>query len=181
MACVEHGVGAWDEFLRRYSNLIYSTIIKVGLPESDQEEAFQNSILAIYRQLPQLRDHGKLLSWIISISHRQAINRIRARKREVLVEAVTDEMVQGASDAEPSDLDPPADRLRLEQAQQAREMMDQLPERCRRLLQLLFVEIPPLDYVEVSKREGLPIGSIGPTRQRCLEKARRLFRERGWA
>ncbi|MBK8229279.1 MAG: RNA polymerase sigma factor [Candidatus Eisenbacteria bacterium] len=182
-ACLEHRAGAWEEFLRRYGNLIYSSILKVGLFPSDQEEAFQNTIIACYRELPKLRDRGKLLSWIIGISRRQAINRIRARKREVLVEEVTDDMVvndQGLG--EPGVNDPAhGGRLLLEQGQQAKEALELLPERCRRLLQLLFVEDPPLDYTEVARRESIPIGSIGPTRQRCLEKARKIFRERGWS
>lgn len=176
-ACLEHRAGAWDEFLHRYGNLVYSTILKVGLPEADQEEAFQNAIIAIYRQLGRLRDPAKLLSWIIGISHRQAINQIRARRRETLVEEVTDDMV--AEDAGGGAL-PDQPRLDLERAQQARETMEQLNERCRRLLELLFMSEPALDYIEIAELLGIPIGSIGPTRARCLEKARRVFSDRGW-
>jgi len=178
-ACLEHERGAWEEFLRRYANLIHSTILKVGVTGVEQEEAFQNSVIAMYRELPRLRDRGKLISWIVGISHRQAVNRIRARRREVLVEEISDEMMAGANTIGIEEL-PAEDRQRLEQAQQTREAMELLPERCRRLLEMLFIQDPPADYAEVSKREKIPVGSIGPTRQRCLDKARKTFRDRGW-
>ncbi|MFN8546536.1 MAG: sigma-70 family RNA polymerase sigma factor [Candidatus Eisenbacteria bacterium] len=180
-ACLEHERGAWEEFLRRYANLIHSTILKVGVTGVEQEEAFQNSVIAMYRELPRLRDRGKILSWIVGISHRQGVNRIRARRREVLVEEVSDDMMTGDQTNGPGDDALPAtDRLKLEQAQQTREAMDLLPERCRRLLEMLFIQDPPADYAEISKREKIPVGSIGPTRQRCLDKARKTFRDRGW-
>jgi RNA polymerase sigma factor (sigma-70 family) len=178
--CLDHESGAWEEFLRRYGRLIYSTIHKVGLCPEDQEDAFQSSVMAIYRQLPKLRDREKIASWIVGITWRQSVNRIRLRSREIRMEEVEDPALSGR-------LDPPADailpdehRVALEQAQHAMEALDSLPVRCRRLLILMFYEHPPLDYVEISRREGVPIGSLGPTRARCLLKMRRFFRERGW-
>lgn len=184
-ACLDHRQGAWEEFLERYGNLIYSTILKIGLPESDAEEAFQNSVVAIYRQLPRLRDHAKLLAWIIGISHRQAVNRIRSRSRESLLPEIDDTIISDSravwGDAAPDDEAPADLRARLQGAQQTRETLAALPERCRRLLTMLFLEDPPPDYQEIRRREGIPVGSIGPTRARCLDKARKIFLDRGWA
>lgn len=170
---------AWREFLKRYGNLIYSTIIKVGLQPADQDDAFQSTVMALYRDLDKLRDPSRLISWIIGIAYRQAVNRIRSktRSRETSLEAVAE-----ADFAEAVRFEMPADedRVALEHAQQIQEAMRALPERCRRLITLLFLTDPPPDYVDIARAENLPIGSIGPTRARCLQKLRRHYEERRW-
>jgi RNA polymerase sigma factor (sigma-70 family) len=177
--CLAHDEGAWAEFLHRYQRLIYSTILKVGLPADETEDAFQASIGAIYRQLPRLRHPDKLLSWIVGISWRQAINRIRYRSKEISL-APDDPALENPLDPRATEGLADQARVELERAQQAQEAMTALPERCRRLLQYLFYEDPSPDYAEIARREGIPIGSLGPTRARCLEKLRRYFRDHGW-
>ena len=178
--CLNHADGAWEEFLRRYGRLIHATIHKVGLPADDQEEAFQITVIAIYRQLGRLRDRDRLVSWIVGIAWRQSIDRIRRRGRETRMEELDDAVLQHSmAPIEPVDL-PDETRLSLERAHHAREAVEALSERCRRLLGLFFFEDPPPDYAEIARREGIPIGSLGPTRARCLERLRRYFEERGW-
>lgn len=178
--CLGAENAAWQEFLRRYARLIYSTVQKANLSPDDQDEAFQSSIEAIFRGLPRLRDRGRLVPWIIAIAWRQAVNRIRRLGLEPRAGAMGN-TEQGDAVQHPAN-DPltPEVRLDLERAQQAQEALAALPERCRRLLGYLFYEDPVPDYAEIARREGLPIGSLGPTRARCLERMRRYFEERGW-
>lgn len=177
--CLRGEEAAWRQFLDRYSRLIYATILKVGLPAADQEEAFQETVVAIYQQLGRLRDNDRLVSWIVGIAWRQSINRIRARGRDRRIGAMDGESAAG-SERPASEVPPDKMRLALERAQHAQEGLAALSERCRRLVRYLFYEDPPPDYAEISRREGIPIGSLGPTRARCLEKLRTYFKERGW-
>ena len=178
--CLRGETGAWEEFLERYGRLVYSTILKVGLPAEEQEAAFQETIMAVFRRLDQLRDPDHLVSWIVGIAWRQSVNRIRVRSREQRVEEVDDQVLSRSLDP-PEDHAPPDEiLLGLERAQQARAALDSLPERCRRLLGYFFYMDPPPDYCEIARREEIPIGSLGPTRVRCLEKLRIYFVERGW-
>jgi RNA polymerase sigma factor (sigma-70 family) len=178
--CLANEEGAWEEFLHLYRRLIYATILKVGLPIEEQEEAFQETIAGIYRQLGRLRQQDRLIPWIVGIAWRQSVNRIRSRVRgSRMVEL--DEATLPESVGPPNPDRPPDEaRAGLEQAQQAREALESLPDRCRRLLGYFFYEDPPPDYSEISRREGVPIGSLGPTRARCLEKMRAYFEKRGW-
>jgi RNA polymerase sigma factor (sigma-70 family) len=177
-SCLGHDEGAWAEFLRRYGNLIYSTILKVDLPEHEKEEAFQNTVEAIYLHLPRLRDSTRLIAWIVGIARRQAINCIRGRTR---AEALRDAQGVELEAAEAGDrVRVDEDRILLEQAQWAQEAMAALPESCRRLLRLMFYEDPPLGYEEIARRRGIPVGSLGPTRIRCLARMREFLRARGW-
>ena len=172
--CLAHDEAAWAELVRRYANLIYATILRVQLPEHDVEEAFQSSIVAIHQQLPRLREPDRLVSWIVGIAHRQAINRIRARTRDLTVGDV-DLDTRVADDELPD-----TERLRLVEIHNVREAIAGLSDRCRSLLQSLFFEHPAPDYETISSRDRIPIGSIGPTRARCLDKLRALLIEGGW-
>jgi RNA polymerase sigma factor (sigma-70 family) len=178
--CLDHESGAWEEFLRRYGRLIYSTIHKVGLPANEQEDTFQSSVMAIYLQLPKLRDRERLVAWIVGITWRQSVDRIRSRSREIRMEEVEDQVLRGSLDPPADAALPDEDRVALEQAQHAREALESLSERCSRLISLMFYEHPPLDYTEIARREGIPIGSLGPTRARCLERMRQFYRKQGW-
>ncbi len=179
--CLAGENAAWQEFLRRYARLIYSTILKANLSADDQDEAFQSTIVAVHGGLARLRDRGRLASWIIGITWRQAVNLIRRRARAPRLGARAGSSEPETPDPAATELLPPDTRLELERAQQAQEALTALPERCRRLLQYLFFEDPVPDYAEIARRENLPIGSLGPTRARCLQRMRRYFEERGWA
>jgi len=178
--CLAHEEGAWQEFLARYARLIHAIIHRMGLPEAEREEAFQSAVAAIYAQLPGLRDVERLVPWIASISSRQAVNCIRRRPKEIPWETG---LTPGRGDSvEPPARDPLPDEtlLELERAQQAQEAMAALSARCRRLLGYFFYSEPQPGYAEIARRERIPIGSLGPTRARCLSRMRRYFKERGW-
>lgn len=168
---------AWQEFLRRYERLIYSTILRSGLPPADQPDVFQACVIAIYRGLKKLRNPERLTSWIIAISSRQAVSGIRRLTRENRRFAPGGDAPRFASEAPL----PSEERDRLERAQQAEEALAALSGRCRRLLRYLFHEDPTPNYEEIARREEIPVGSLGPTRARCLERMRRYFEERGWS
>ncbi len=179
--CLENSPGAWEEFIRRYGNLIYSTLMRLGLDPDAREESFQSAAVAIYRSMPRLRDSGRLVPWIIRIAYRQGVDQIRSRTRskETPLDALTESSLHREAMPLGDEADPPDElRVRLERAQLAAEILEGLGERCRRLLTMLFCERPAPAYGEIARREGIPPGSIGPTRARCLEKARHLAA--GW-
>ena len=70
-------------------------------------------------------------------------------------------------------------RVRLEQSHRVQLALARMPERCRSLLHSLFFEEPAPEYAEIAARDGIPIGSIGPTRARCLEKMRQILERSG--
>ncbi|MBU2693360.1 MAG: sigma-70 family RNA polymerase sigma factor [Candidatus Eisenbacteria bacterium] len=178
--CLSHAPGAWQEFLRRYSRLIYATVNRVDLPVIEREDAFQAAIAAIYANLATLRRPAKLVPWIVGITWRQAINSIRKRPPEIR-QPRADGVFDGELATWPATEPPPDEVLvSLERAQQTGEALAALSERCRRLIQYFFYEDPQPGYGEIARREGIPIGSLGPTRARCLARMRRYFEERGW-
>ena len=70
-------------------------------------------------------------------------------------------------------------QLHVEEQHMVRESVDQLPERCRSLIELLYFDSKSPSYEEISDSLGMPVASIGPTRARCLDKLRAVLRRRG--
>ena len=173
-ACARGEDAAWRLFLDRYGDLIYSVPLKMGVSRSDAEEVFQSSVLAMYQRLGTLRDANRLVAWICELARRQTLYYLRKRSRETLEE---DE-----SFGERPDSSPRVDEaiLSLEESQLVREALSGLGPRCRELLTLLYLTDPVLAYKELAESLDIPIGSIGPTRARCLKSLRAGLAARGY-
>lgn len=157
---------AWRLFLRDYGALIYDVPAKLGLHGDDREDVFQNVCVAVYRSIGTLRDPARLATWLYGVAYRQSVNVLRRRGREVPIEGE-----DGTEREFPSPW-PGADQVLsgLEEAGRLRDALEVIDERCRRLLTAIYLEDPAWSYLEISERFAMPVGSIGPTRARCLRK-----------
>lgn len=161
---------AWGELVERYGPLVLAVARDVGLGEADQEEVFQETWLALWRQLDLLASNAALPGWIAVTARRQAIKVVdqRTRRRDREHRAVED------ASREPT---PAGDEFaeRAEERVAVRRALGRLPERCRVLLEALFFTADDSSYEGLSRRLGIARGSIGPTRQRCLLKLAELL------
>ncbi len=164
---------AWRHLVDQYGRLIYAVGGRTGLTDSERDDHFQNTCVALVGAIHQLRDTTKLTSWLYSIAYRNAVDLVRRRRGGT----VSLDEPDGQSTFEPVASEPDA-LARLEElatAAQVADLFTRLDERCCRLLNALYLQDPRPSYTELAAQEGIPIGSIGPTRARCLEKARRLM------
>ncbi len=172
--CIAGEEVAWAELLDRYGDLVYSVALRTGASRSDAEEIFQTTVLAIYQGLRTVREPDRLVSWIAGVARRQTLTFFRKRAREV-----------EEGDGLPDGADPDAlsdDVLNsLERAQHVQDALATLRERCQDLIRALYLREPPADYETISAETGIPIGSIGPTRARCLDALRTSLEDGGWA
>jgi RNA polymerase sigma factor (sigma-70 family) len=169
-ACLKGDQRAWESLIVRYQRLIYSIPIKAKLSLDDAADIFQYVCLKLLESLSTLRDHEKIVSWLITTTTRECW-KVAARQRRdhpahTSGDDDTDETLYISSN------DPLADeQLQLIERQQAvRSGLASLPERCRRILEMLFYQKEELSYVEIARLTGMPVSSIGPTRARCLKK-----------
>ena len=149
--------------------IVHSIAVELGMSRADGDDLLQNTCLSALHGIDRLRDPSRLCSWVYSIAYRLAIDRLRKRT-EASLEDLADNFPQPSlEDPAPS----VTERLqRIEEATHLADAMAQIGQRCRTLLTALYFEDPPLGYTEVSERLRIPIGSIGPTRARCLKKLR---------
>jgi RNA polymerase sigma factor (sigma-70 family) len=156
---------AWRDVIMRYANLVWSVARSFRLDHADADDVCQTTWLRLAEHLHTLREPSRLPGWLATTARRESLRVIAGRRREA-PGALPDEPDPDLA-AEPETLVLIEDRdNRLWQAFSA------LPERCQQLLRILAMA-PELSYSEVGSVLGIPVGSIGPTRGRCLESLRR--------
>ena len=159
---------AWRDIVRRYQRLVYATIRHFRVAPSDAEDIFQESFLRLHTHAARLQDGRALARWLIVTTRHLCLDHLARERASAKLAAGLDPPLQ--PDAELDVL------VRLERAQEVREALEELPERCRDLLRLLYFEPGRPEYEKVASTLKIPIGSIGPTRGRCLEQLLRRLR-----
>jgi len=165
-AALAGDVESWNDLVQRYTPLLLSVVRRFRLDGSDAEDVVQTVWLRLVEQLGRIREAQALPGWIVTTARRECLHVLDGRRRM----APTDLADQGWPDGTG---DPPVDTdlLAAERHEALLAALAELPERQRGLL-LLLLHDPPLPYEEVSRRLGIPVGSIGPTRARALERLR---------
>jgi RNA polymerase sigma factor (sigma-70 family) len=158
---------AWDALIERYAPLVWSVCRQYRLGE-DAGDVAQTVWLALVSQLGAIRDPAALAGWLSTTTRRECARAARAARRlpaagpTLDVADLPDERIGIAEE----------ELLAAERRAALRQAFAELPAASRELVALLLVD-PPLPYAEISARLGIPVGSIGPSRARCLEKLRR--------
>lgn len=166
--CLAGEPAAWDAFVERFHRLVWSVPHASRLPDEDCDDVVQAVFMAALRSLEQLRDADRVTSWLLTCAHRESWRLARSRGRSINLD------VDFQSVAEPA----PDRSEELESRQAVREALDALGEPCRSLLQALYTADTP-HYPTIAAQLGMPVGSIGPRRGRCLERLRRVLEEAG--
>jgi RNA polymerase sigma factor (sigma-70 family) len=159
---------AWEQIIRRYSRLVRSIAAEFRLQESDAADVAQNTWLRLLAYGGTIRDPEKLGSWLATTARREASALLRRSRPEVASESAGDGVAAG--DPSPEDV-----VLAAETAAGVRRAAGELNDRQRLLVNALFYQSPVISYDEVSRRTGLPVGSIGPTRIRTLKRLHRTL------
>ena len=172
-ACRRGESDDWATLIRRYRRLIYSIPSAYRLPSEAADDIFQQVALMLFEKLDSLRDPERIGAWL-AISTRRACWAWSRQDRR------TDGFEDGEEERlpdEPPDVAGGLHRVECEHALQL--SLVKLGEPCQGLLSALYVEDPRPSYEELSRRLDRPIGSLGPTRARCLKKLERIYRQAG--
>ncbi len=160
---------AWNVLVRRLTPRMMAVGRGLGLSIADASDVCQVAWFRLWDRLADLREPERVGAWLVTTVRRESLNHLRMAGRQVPSAGDNDEF---ETDAAPQpDVD--ADLLRNERERALWKAFAQLPARCQRLLRLMMSD-PPATYDEVRAALGMPVGSIGPTRNRCLK----LLRER---
>jgi RNA polymerase sigma factor (sigma-70 family) len=157
---------AWERLVDQFARLIWAITGEFRLAESDAADVAQTTWLRLLEHIDRIEYPDRVGSWLAATARNECLRSIAARKRVVLGH---DDAHLDSALAHGPDID--AGLLADERAQVVHDAMSCLPRRWQRLLELLMAD-PPASYAEISDQLGLPIGSIGPTRGRCLARLR---------
>jgi len=160
---------AWERLVDQYARLIWAITRDFKLAESDAADVFQATWLRLLEHIDRLEQPARVQSWLAATAKHECLRSLAARKKVMLVH---DDVTLKSSFAHEPEID--EGLLREERAQDVRDALSRLPWRWRRLVEMLMAD-PPVPYTEISDQLGLPVGSIGPTRGRCLERLRVLL------
>lgn len=171
--CAEGDELAWATLVRRYRRLVYAVPSRARLPEDQVEEVFHQTFAKLAERIGSIRDVNRIRSWIVTTARRLTIDFIRARQSSRQVDLGEEQLASLPDDGEQA----PESMERLERQHMVRQALLRIGERCRRLLSALFYRTgpDPPSYEGISAELRIPIGSIGPTRARCLKKLREEF------
>ncbi len=156
---------AWGRLVERYDPLIRSVCRRYRLSDADADDAGQAVWLCLVEHLNDLRTPDALPGWLTTTTRRECCRILNAKGRLAdgqVLENMPDEQNAMAEHA----------LLAAERNAALREAFARQPQGCQRLLGMLVTD-PPVPYKEISARLGIPIGSIGPTRHRYLDRLRR--------
>jgi RNA polymerase sigma factor (sigma-70 family) len=157
---------AWNEIIERYAPLVWSICARYLLKNQDIEDVGQTVWLLLVEQLGKLREPAALPGWLATTTQRECLRALTAARRTADAGTLDDALtVVDAAVIE-------QEILTAERNAALRTALGELPLRCRQLLAMLISD-PPSSYTEISATLGIPIGSIGPQRARCLERLRR--------
>ena len=162
--------GCWDELVERFTPLLWSVARGFRLDAAAAADVVQTTWLRLVENLGSVREPERVGSWLATTARRECLAVLRHAGRTVPTDGIELDRVDAA--AEPLD----AGLLRDERAAELWAALAAVPDRCQRLLRVLAADPPP-SYAQVAAALDMPVGSIGPTRGRCLDRLRTALAE----
>lgn len=158
---------AWEELVAHYAGLVWSVARSFRLSKASTDDVVQTVWLRLAEYSTRIREPSRLASWLATATRHEALRVIRGHQRVVPHADFSDASEPTTRSIE----DIVSDDVTLKAVLEA---FDRLAASDQQLLRLLCT-VPPLDYQTIAEMLGRSIGSIGPSRARCLDKLRRLL------
>ncbi|MBC7260581.1 MAG: sigma-70 family RNA polymerase sigma factor, partial [Chloroflexi bacterium] len=153
--------------------------LRAGLDQEDAADVFQTVFTLLVENLSNLHAPQGLAAWLITTTRRASWNMLRKRNRELPQSLANPQDAESDRPTEEWLLNGHPDESRWADQALVREALERLGGRCKELLWLLYYDTAELSYEQISRRMKLPLGSIGPTRARCLQKMRKILQAMG--
>ena len=168
---------AWTALVKHFSGLVWSIARAHRLGSADAEEVFQITWLRLIENVSRLKDPERVGAWLATTARNESVKVIRLGTRTTITDSAY--VLDRASDEESPEnvvLESEEGSARMRRTRQLWSAFHQLPGRCQQLLRMLIASPPP-SYADIAALLEIAIGSIGPTRGRCLQQLRALLAE----
>ena len=171
--CREGSAGAWHQVLNKYERLVYSIPLRYGLSRDDAADIAQITFTILIQSLDSLAEDSRLGPWLATVARRHTWRLLERNRRES-----TSERLEGTDIAESAVLLGKSDAESIEHWELTEWLeagLSEISESCRELLLALYFQPERSSYAEVAERLGIPVGSIGPTRARCMKRLKQTL------
>ena len=175
--CRQGSAGAWRQVLKKYERLVYSIPLRYGLSRDDAADIAQITFTILIQSLDGLSEDSHLGPWLVTVARRHTWRLLERNRRESASErresadVAESAVLLGKSDADSIE--------HWELSQWLETALSKLGDRCRELLLALYFQPERSSYAEVAADLDMPIGSIGPSRARCLKSLKQVLSEEG--
>lgn len=176
-ACRNGDATAWETLIRHYQRLIYAIPRRAGLNDDQAAEVFQRVCVTLFEHLDRIDRPDRLAAWLATTARRESWRQLR-RERDMSSLDMRDDDDNPILQITDSALLPDEVVEQAERQHDVRMALLDMDERCRTLITMLFYQEEPPPYAEIAAALGLPTGSVGPTRARCLRKLQQILEER---
>ena len=167
--------GSWDWLVDRYSRLVWGVIRANGLNHTDAQDAYQWTWLRLLDRMDTVREPARLPGWLATTARNECLGIWRRQGRAAPTDDEVLDRVAGSA--------PAADQSTLlaDRDSTLWKAFGRLTVRCQRVLRVLVADAEdgPPEYTAAAVALEMPVGSLGPTRRRCLDKLRELLGEEG--
>jgi RNA polymerase sigma factor (sigma-70 family) len=170
--CREGDVGAWRRLLDTYERLVFSVPRRHGLSREDAADITQLTLTILVQSIDALPEDTTLGAWLTTVARRHTWRLLERNRRDA-----ADERSGSSEDATLLAGGATEDLEHWELRQWLEHSLSLVDQPCRDLLSALYLEPEEPSYAEVAARLGMAVGSVGPTRIRCLERLRRVLGE----
>ena len=173
--CRQGSSGAWRQLLNKYERLVHSIPLRYGLSRDDAADIAQVTFTILIQSLDTLSEDSRLGPWLVTVARRHSWRLLERNRRES-----ASEHLEGADLAESAVLLGKSEADSIEHWELAAWLdagLSKIGASCRELLLALYFQPEGSSYAEVAARLGMPVGSIGPRRARCLKSLRRVLSE----
>jgi RNA polymerase sigma factor (sigma-70 family) len=173
--CLAGSAGAWQRLLDNYEGLVYSIPLRYGLSRDDAADVAQITFTILIQSLHTLSEDSRLGPWLATVARRHTWRFLERNRRETASERLEDtRLAQSAVLLGKHD----ADSIEhWELTEWLDTGLSKISESCRELLLALYFQPEQPSYAEIVDRLGMPLGSIGPTRARCLKRLKQVLGE----
>ena len=162
---------SWEQVMAKYERLVYSIPLNYGLSHADAADITQITFTIMLQSINKLRDDSRLGAWLATVAKRHTWRLVERQRRESV--NATEDLSQSERLAAESD---DSQSMEVEEKIEWLERgFDLLDERCADLLHALYFDKEKPAYADIAPMLGIKLGSIGPTRARCLKRLKKLL------
>ena len=171
--CRQGNLSAWHQLLNRYERLVYSIPLRYGLSRDDAADIAQITFTILIQSLDGLAEDSRLGPWLATVARRHTWRLLERNRREA-----ASELLEGTDIAESAVLLGKSDAESIEHWELTEWLdsgLSKISENCRKLLVALYFQPERSSYAEVAESLDMPIGSIGPSRARCIKRLKQML------